>query len=159
MGAFRLRQPNSLDNMLLSSCVLITAFLAGSSSAGLLQNAVKALECPQNLVVSNRINDKNFMQQQIDCIIGPDSGCDEIGKKAKNIGPLILRGHCPRPMCDACTKRAVQMVVAKMQNEYKQEWFLIQQKLSDRTLKTDYRFIYILIFIYLFLSNEILYFV
>ena len=50
------------------------------------------------------------MQQQINCILGPDSACDEIGLKAKRIGPLVLSNHCPRPMCDECTKKAVRMV-------------------------------------------------
>ena len=68
----------------------------------------------QNLVVANKIGDKAFMQQQINCILGPDSACDDIGLKAKRIGPLVLSNHCPRPMCDECTKKAVRMVVVTM---------------------------------------------
>merc|ERR550539_345918 len=45
------------------------------------------------------------MEKQIACILGPDSGCDEVGLKAKRIGPLVLSDHCPRPMCDECTRR------------------------------------------------------
>ena len=89
------------------------------------------------------------MQQQIACILGPDSACDEIGLKAKRIGPLVLSNHCPRPMCDECTKKAVRMVslksfisfmsltmvfadqvVAKMQNNFPKEWYGIQQRLT-----------------------------
>ena len=88
------------------------------------------------------------MQQQIACILGPDSACDEIGLKAKRIGPLVLSNHCPRPMCDECTKKAVRMVslnsfvfmsltmgfsvqvVAKMQNNFPKEWYRIQQRLT-----------------------------
>ena len=86
------------------------------------------------------------MQQQIACILGPDSACDEIGLKAKRIGPLVLSNHCPRPMCDECTKKAVRMVsfnrfnrvltdscvqvVARMQNNFPKEWFRIQQRLT-----------------------------
>ena len=86
------------------------------------------------------------MQQQIRCILGPDSACDEIGLKAKRIGPLVLSNHCPRPMCDECTKKAVRMVsfnmievrrdvccvqvVARMQNNFPKEWFRIQQRLA-----------------------------
>ena len=89
------------------------------------------------------------MQQQIKCILGPDSACDEIGLKAKRIGPLVLSNHCPRPMCDECTKKAVRMVsfnrfnpvtsrlrvsfvqvVARMQNNFPKEWFRIQQRLT-----------------------------
>ena len=66
----------------------------------------------QNLVVANKIGDKAFMQQQIKCILGPDSACDDIGLKAKRIGPLVLSNHCPRPMCDECTKKAVRMVTS-----------------------------------------------
>ena len=87
------------------------------------------------------------MQRQINCILGPDSACDEIGLKAKRIGPLVLSNHCPRPMCDECTKKAVRMVsfntfphlishsvhlqvVARMQNKFPKEWFRIQQRLA-----------------------------
>ena len=86
------------------------------------------------------------MQQQINCILGPDSACDEIGLKAKRIGPLVLSNHCPRPMCDECTKKAVRMVsfniidvrcdvccvqvVARMQNNFPKEWLRIQQRLT-----------------------------
>ena len=84
------------------------------------------------------------MQQQINCILGPDSACDDLGLKAKRIGPLVLSNHCPRPMCDECTKKAVRMVrsnplssashlsqvVARMQNNYPKEWFRIQQRLT-----------------------------
>merc|ERR1711911_239295 len=51
------------------------------------------------------------MEKQIACILGPDSGCDEVGLKAKRIGRLVLSDHCPRPMCDECTKKAIRMVV------------------------------------------------
>merc|ERR1712018_479579 len=89
-------------------------------------------ECSSSNRVSsaNKIGDKTFMQQQIRCILGPDSACDEIGLKAKRIGPLVLSNHCPRPMCDECTKKAVRMVVARMQNNYPKEWFRIQQRLT-----------------------------
>merc|ERR1711970_1055219 len=87
---FRLWQPDSLDKMLLPFCVMITAFLAVPCSAdNFIQNATKALECPQNLVVSNRINDRNFMKKQIDCMMNPLAKCDDIGRKAKRIGPLM----------------------------------------------------------------------
>lgn len=70
--------------MRLPACLLLVLLLVGSSSAGLLQNVAGALECPQNLVVVNKINDKAFMQQQIRCILGEtDEECNEVGKKAK----------------------------------------------------------------------------
>jgi len=106
------------------------SLLVGGTFAGILENAAEAIECPQNLVVANKIGDKAFMQQQINCILGPDSACDDIGLKAKRIGPLVLSNHCPRPMCDECTKKAVRMVVARMQNNYPKEWFRIQQRLT-----------------------------
>ena len=110
------------------------SLLVGGISAGILENAASAIECPQvksiskymiyfqilnvvllqNLVVANKIGDKAFMQQQINCILGPDSACDDIGLKAKRIGPLVLSNHCPRPMCDECTKKAVRMVLVTM---------------------------------------------
>merc|ERR1712073_165067 len=103
--------------------------LVGGAAGGVLESAAAAIECPQNLVVAGKLDDKKFMQQQINCILGPDSVCDEVGLKAKRIGPLVLTDHCPRPMCDECTKRAIRMVVAKMQHQYPNQWFHIQQKL------------------------------
>merc|ERR1739845_210283 len=97
MGSYKMRYIWVISTVTLS-------LLVGGLSAGILENAAAAIECPQNLVVANKIGDKTFMQQQIRCILGPDSACDEIGLKAKRIGPLVLSNHCPRPMCDECTK-------------------------------------------------------
>merc|ERR1711976_1014952 len=70
---------------------------------------------------------------EADCLIlGPDSGCDEVGLKAKRIGPLVLSDHCPRPMCDECTKKAIRMVVGKMQRHYPGQWHQIQVKLASQ---------------------------
>eukprot|EP00090_Calanus_glacialis_P042216 TRINITY_DN74941_c0_g1_i1.p1 TRINITY_DN74941_c0_g1~~TRINITY_DN74941_c0_g1_i1.p1 ORF type:complete len:121 (-),score=22.33 TRINITY_DN74941_c0_g1_i1:114-476(-) len=117
--------------MLGPSCVFIVALLAGSSSAGLFKNIGQALECPQNFLVKDKINDKQFMSKQIRCFL-EDVGCDEFGKKAMDVGPLILAGHCPQPMCNACTKRAVHLVVAKMQNDYPRKWFQIQKRMQEQ---------------------------
>ena len=59
------------------SVVLVLATVGGAS-AGILENAASALECPQNLVVANKVDNKEYMEKQIACILGPDSGCDEV---------------------------------------------------------------------------------
>merc|ERR1712025_433706 len=110
-------------------CLSVVLVLA---TAGILESAASALECPQNLVVANKVDDKAYMEKQIACILGPDSGCDEIGLKAKRIGPLVLSDRCPRPMCDACTKKAIRMVVGKMQRHYPGQWHQIQVKLASQ---------------------------
>ena len=106
------------------------------------------------------------MQRQINCILGPDSACDEIGLKAKRIGPLVLSNHCPRPMCDECTKKAVRMVsfdrfphtssdvccvqvVARMQNKFPKEWYRIQQRLTRGWMSRRQNFIYFVRNIYI----------
>ena len=119
------------------SVVLIVLATVGGASAGILESAGEALTCPQNLVVANKVDNKEYMEKQIACILGPDSGCDEVkldcvklylnmwrkrlgllnmyitraspqvGLKAKRIGPLVLSDHCPRPMCDECTKKVM----------------------------------------------------
>jgi len=113
------------------SVVLVLATVGGAS-AGILETAASALECPQNLVVANKVDNKEYMEKQIACILGPDSGCDEVGLKAKRIGPLVLSDHCPRPMCDECTKKAIRMVVGKMQRHYPGQWHQIQVKLASQ---------------------------
>ena len=66
-----------------SVLVLATLMLVGGASAGILENAASALNCPQNLLVAREIDNKDFMRKQINCILGPDSVCDEVGLKAK----------------------------------------------------------------------------
>ena len=66
-----------------SVLVLATLVLVGVASAGILENAASALNCPQNLLVAREIDNKDFMRKQINCILGPDSVCDEVGLKAK----------------------------------------------------------------------------
>ena len=75
--------------------------LVGGAAGGVLESAAAAIECPQNLVnifflkvkyffqiaianryilqvVAGKLDDKKFMQQQINCILGPDSVCEEL---------------------------------------------------------------------------------
>ena len=73
------------------ACVCVNLFIAtwvggflGGASAGVLESAADAIKCPQNLVVASKIDDKQFMKKQINCILGPDSACDETGLKAKS---------------------------------------------------------------------------
>ena len=66
------------------SVVLVLATVGGAR-AGILESAASALECPQNLVVANKVDDKAYMEKQIACILGPDSGCDEV-----NLGSVWL---------------------------------------------------------------------
>ena len=67
------------------SVVLVLATVGGAS-AGILETAASALECPQNLVVANKVDNKEYMEKQIACILGPDSGCDEV-----NLGMLLQK--------------------------------------------------------------------
>ena len=60
------------------SVVLIVLATVGGASAGILESAGEALTCPQNLVVANKVDNKEYMEKQIACILGPDSGCDEV---------------------------------------------------------------------------------
>ena len=60
------------------SVVLIVLATVGGASAGILESAGEALKCPQNLVVANKVDNKEYMEKQIACILGPDSGCDEV---------------------------------------------------------------------------------
>jgi len=69
------------------ACVCVTFIIAswvGGTAAGVLESAADAIKCPQNLVVANKIEDKSFMKKQINCILGPDSACDDTGLKAKS---------------------------------------------------------------------------
>merc|ERR1712186_91549 len=105
MGEHRYKMTRS--GVLSGVCIaaISVLVLVGGAAGGVLESAAAAIECPQNLVVAGKLDDKKFMQQQINCILGPDSVCDE------------------------CTKRAIRMVVAKMQHQYPNQWFHIQQKL------------------------------
>ena len=59
------------------ACVFIVLVAGGCVEAGVLD----AVECaPQSLVVDTKINDKSFMQSQINCILGR-AKCDEFGQR------------------------------------------------------------------------------
>ena len=75
---------------LISGSILATLLLVGGASAGILQDAAAAINCPQNLVAAREIDNKDFMRKQINCILGPDSVCDEVGLKAKRKGIHLI---------------------------------------------------------------------
>ena len=110
-------QVNMLKLSLLIGGVLLVSLVSSSPQ-------ILDLPCPQDLVLVPKLENPQFMKRQIACMLD-QRPCDDLGKRAKRIGPDALTGHCVGP-CDKCTKKSIGKVIA---NEYPDAWNQIRAKL------------------------------
>ncbi|XP_029038127.1 ejaculatory bulb-specific protein 3-like isoform X1 [Osmia bicornis bicornis] len=86
--------------------------------------------------ISNLLNDRRYVQKQINCILG-QGHCDVVGRKIKEILPEALNNHCRR-----CTPRQMahaRTLIAFMKENYPNEWHIIVQRYTAMPYYKNYR--------------------
>ncbi|XP_015585244.1 ejaculatory bulb-specific protein 3 [Cephus cinctus] len=79
--------------------------------------------------ISLLLNDRNYVEKQINCVVGKGS-CDRIGQQIKVLLPEVLNNQCSR--CSPQQAQNARKLVDFMKQRYPNEWRIILKRFSGR---------------------------